>query len=228
MEEARAWPHPGGVKTWAGQMPWAASPWIIGAVSVYALPGSKEGAWYIVCVDESGGKKSHDTLSHVFSLSHIHSGGTLAQITGLQWCCLLLRPLKMCSSEMTLAGKKKRVGETWEIFTSLFHISENRSAKEAWPNPCDCDFMDKHLSSATLELCCHHKHVGGKCLHQSMRKSRNSNILPHLTQNSERFGFSVQFDMVEVAMKTISVYFIPQTSREFDSLCCDRVLQYKH
>lgn len=47
------------------------SPWVQG------------GGRYIVCRDESGAKKSLDTLSHAISLSHIHSGRTLAQITGL-------------------------------------------------------------------------------------------------------------------------------------------------
>lgn len=69
------------------------SPWVQG------------GGRYIVCLDESGGKKSLDTLSHAIPLSHTHSGRTLAQITGLSWCCRLLRPLKTCYGEITQARK---------------------------------------------------------------------------------------------------------------------------
>lgn len=172
-------PSRGGVKTRAGQMPWAASPWIIGAVSIYALPGSEEGAailfvWMKV--------EERNPLIHGLMpvLSHVHSGRTLGQITGL---CHRLRPWKGARVKF-LGLKKKSVLERRARF--LCHRSAHRSAKEAWPNPCDCDFMDKHLSSAPLELGCHHERVGGKCPHQSLRKSRNSNILPDLTQNSER------------------------------------------
>lgn len=69
MDEARAWPHRGGRENpgrsdamgRVGMNYWCRlrlrSPWVQG------------GGRYIVCLDESGGKKSLDTLSHASSLS---------------------------------------------------------------------------------------------------------------------------------------------------------------
>lgn len=207
MEEARAWPHRGGAwknPGWSDAMGHIAmnywcrlrlrSPWVQGGGLVYCLSGWK---WRQ--------EIPRYTVSCNFSF------------TCTQWENISSDYRSVASTSENVPPVKKkgrRVSAIWEISTSPFHISEHRSAKEAWPNPCDCDFMDKHLSSATLELCCHHKRVGGKCLHQSMRKSRNSK---HPARSHARFReilisprFSAGFDMVKDAIKAITAYFISQ------------------
>lgn len=165
----------------------------------FRSPWVQEGGQYIVCLDESGGKESLDTLSHVIPLSHIHSGRTLAQITG----CCPLRPLKMCHSEIAQSKKKKK--RVSKDLRDLCHISGHRSAKEAWPNPCDCNFMDKHLSSATLEGV-----LSSQACWRETSASKHEQIqeLRHPARSHAKF--SVGFDRVEVALKAISVYFVSQ------------------